>query len=93
MNPTPLKPAVWQWLQRNLFSTWFNTLLTLVLFSILLQGSISFLSWATTQAQWSVISINLRLFLVGRFPLAELWRVWLSLSLAIATISLSSGVI
>ncbi|MGF1602553.1 MAG: amino acid ABC transporter permease [Thermosynechococcaceae cyanobacterium] len=92
MNPTPFKPTR-QWLRRNLFSTWINTLFTLILFSILLQGSISFLSWATTQAQWSVVSINLRLFLVGRFPISELWRVWLSLSLVIATLSLSGGVI
>jgi general L-amino acid transport system permease protein len=27
-------------------------------------------------ADWSVLKANLRVYMVGRFPLAEMWRVW-----------------
>ncbi len=85
--------SAWLWMQRNLFSTWYNTLLTLLCIWFLVQGGWGLLHWALSLAQWSVISVNLRLLLVGRFPIAELWRVWIGLGLIVAVASLSWGVV
>lgn len=93
MKALPSPEAAWLWLRQNLFSTWYNVVLTLVCLWALAQGSFGFIRWAIAQAQWSVISVNLRLFLVGRFPISELWRVWVSLALVIAVVSLSWGVV
>ena len=35
--------------------------------------------WAVTEARWSVITTNMRLFLIGQYPADQAWRVWLDL--------------
>jgi general L-amino acid transport system permease protein len=47
--------------------------------------------WATTQAQWSVVSSNLRLFLVGLYPVEEFWRLWGVLAIAGSLAGISWG--
>ena len=41
-----------EWLRKNFFSTWHNSLLSLILFSLILWGVINFISWAKTEAEW-----------------------------------------
>jgi general L-amino acid transport system permease protein len=80
------------WLRKNLFNTWYNSLLTVICFVLLfwvLQGVVI---WATTKAQWAVVQLNLRLFLVGRFPQTEYWRVWVVLAIASSLAALSAVV-
>jgi general L-amino acid transport system permease protein len=69
------------WLKKNLFNTWYNSILTVL--SLLLVASIgnSLWHWATTIADWRVVTQNVRLFLVGRYPVAQLGRMWAILGL------------
>ena len=62
------------WLRRNLFSSPFNTALTLLLAVAL--GWLGFLvaRWAVTDANWGVILKNWRVILFGVYPRAEIWR-------------------
>lgn len=76
-----------QWLRDNLFNTWYNGLLTVAIASFLLWMLIGFVSWARGTAQWEVIPANLHLFMVGRFPSDQYWRLWLLLGI----ISILSG--
>jgi general L-amino acid transport system permease protein len=69
MNTKPVR-----WVQKNLFNTPYNTVLTVLCIWILWSISSSFFSWLS-QSEWTVISENLRLFLVGRFPESQLWRM------------------
>ncbi|MBE9034439.1 amino acid ABC transporter permease [aff. Roholtiella sp. LEGE 12411] len=80
------------WLRKNLFSTWYNSVLTVVCLVLLFWVVQGILIWATTQAQWAVIQVNLRLFLVGRFPQALYWRVWIVLAIASTLSALTWGV-
>jgi len=80
------------WLRKNLFSTWYNSLLTVVCLVFVFWVVQGILIWATTQAQWQVIQVNLRLFLVGRFPQALYWRVWIVLAIASTLGALTWGV-
>lgn len=80
------------WLRKNLFSTWYNSALTVVCLVLLFWVVWGIIIWATTQAQWTVIQVNLRLFLVGRFPQALYWRVWIVLAIASTLGALSWGV-
>ncbi|MEB3280341.1 MAG: amino acid ABC transporter permease [Lyngbya sp.] len=77
-----------EWLIKNLFNTWYNTILTLGITGLLLWMFAGFISWARTEAKWDVIPANLSLFFVGRFPNAQYWRLWVLLTL----ICLLSGV-
>ena len=81
------------WLRKNLFSTWYNGILT-VLFFLLVGISVSgLISWSLTSAKWSVIDSNFRLFFAGLYPLKHLWRVWATFCLIVALGGFSWGLI
>ncbi len=80
-----LKPPVTQvgvlgWLRRNLFSTWYNVLLTVIALYLIYVVAGWILNFVLT-ANWGVITANLRLFMVGRYPLEQAWRVQASVSI------------
>ena len=79
------------WAKKNLFSSWLNSLLTVFGIWLLYQFVSNVWLWATTQAQWSVVSSNLRLFLVGLYPVEEFWRLWSILAIAGTLAGISWG--
>src|SRR5215216_5383740 len=80
------------WLKKNLFSTWYDALLTILALGLLYALLQPAIQWALTEARWGVISANLTLFMVGQYPRDQLWRVWLSIYLLGAMLGLSWGV-
>jgi His/Glu/Gln/Arg/opine family amino acid ABC transporter permease subunit len=75
-KPAPrLSTGVWAWMRANLFRSTFDTIVTVITTIILVSVVVSFLTWAITQANWLVIIRNFRLFMVGTFPVDQLWRV------------------
>jgi general L-amino acid transport system permease protein len=103
-KPPATEVGVLGWLKKNLFSTWYDALLTI--------GSLAFLYWVlrgvidwaitratfstkpgackeartaatavgeTTGACWSVVFTNIKVFMIGRYPSEEVWRIWGSL--------------
>ncbi|BAY18370.1 amino acid ABC transporter, permease protein, 3-TM region, His/Glu/Gln/Arg/opine [Anabaenopsis circularis NIES-21] len=80
------------WLRKNLFNTWYNSLLTIVCLIFLFWALQGVITWVTTKAQWTVIQVNLRLFFVGRFPQTLYWRAWIVLAIATSLSSISCGV-
>jgi general L-amino acid transport system permease protein len=80
-----------EWVRKNLFSTWYNGILTVVFLFLLFQGLNALIVWLFTQAQWAVVTTNLRLFFVGLFPQELYWRLWLSLGIIAAIAGLSWG--
>jgi general L-amino acid transport system permease protein len=64
-----------QWLRKRLFNNWYNSAITIVLLVV-----ISYLAWRAfmflfVTARWSPVRQNLTLFMVGRFPRDEMWRI------------------
>jgi general L-amino acid transport system permease protein len=80
---------IWGWLRQNLFSSWLNALLTLLCLAGIIWVTKSLGTWIFNQAQWAVVIANLRLILVGRYPVEQLWRLWLAL-LLLATVKAGS---
>jgi len=80
--PPQASPNALNWAKKNLFSSWFNSLLTVFCVWLIYQLTSNILIWATTKAQWAVVSSNLRLFLVGLYPVEEFWRLWIILAIA-----------
>jgi general L-amino acid transport system permease protein len=71
------------WLKKNLFNTWFNTILTIVC-AALLVGTIGNVgNWVLRSAKWAAVTENIRLLAVGRYPVQQLWRMWLALGLVL----------
>ncbi len=81
------------WAKKNLFSDWFNTLLTVVIVGIFGWGAIRMLSWALTTAQWQVIPNNFGLFMTGTFPSRLYPRIWALLAIVCGLAGLSWGVL
>ncbi len=92
IGPPRTSVGVPGWLRKNLFSTWYNTLLTLVSLWLLYTVGSKLLHWALTTARWGVITSNLRLFMTGPFPPDQVWRVWLCLVMVSVLAGLSAGV-
>lgn len=81
-----------QWLKENLFSTGYNTALTLAAFALIYYVGSGFLVWALTQAKWAVIPANLQILMIGTYPIEQAWRVWVCLYLICFLLGLSAGV-
>jgi general L-amino acid transport system permease protein len=80
------------WLRQNLFSTWYNALLTLLGVWILVSFIPPVLEWNATEARWGVINANITLFMVGLYPRDQVWRIWIVVFLLAAQVGLSWGV-
>jgi general L-amino acid transport system permease protein len=92
MKPPVLTVGPLAWVRKNLFSTWYNILLTMVGIWLLYAILKPTMEWATTEARWGVIKANLTLFMIGTYPRDQIGRVWLSIFLLAALIGLSWGV-
>lgn len=96
-NVNEVKPPVTvvgplAWLRKNLFSTWYNILLTFLVLWMLYALLRPAYEWATTEARWGVIEANLTLFMVGQYPREQLGRIWLAVFLLAGLIGFSWGV-
>jgi general L-amino acid transport system permease protein len=91
LPPPTERYTVLGWLQKNLFRTWYDALLTVICLSLIYVVVTRFVSWLTTQADWEVVQVNIRLLMVGQYPQDQLWRIWLCLDLLAAIVGLSWG--
>jgi His/Glu/Gln/Arg/opine family amino acid ABC transporter permease subunit len=91
LGPPRTSLGVIGWLHKNLFSTWYNTILTIVALWFIYTVLSQLIVWALTAARWEVITANLRLFMVGPFPPEQVWRVWLVLCIVSTLMGLSAG--
>ncbi len=69
------------WCRKNLFASLWDTGLTVCVGLGLVWVLWHILNWVFFQAQWQVIQVNWLRFFVGRYPVAQLWRVGLVVGL------------
>jgi general L-amino acid transport system permease protein len=87
----PLTPG--EWVRRNLFSSGFNGVLTVASAALVLFLSLQLVRFVFVNADWSVFQANLRVYIVGRFPEDQLWRVWTVVFFLATLVGLSHGVL
>lgn len=80
------------WLRENLFSTWYDAVLTIVLGAVLAIAALRVGEWVVSGARWGVVTGNLRLFLVGQYPFDLAWRIWLGLAMLSILAGLSAAI-
>jgi len=91
--PPDKRPTAGTWLRQNLFSSPFNTLLTLTFGPLVALIGYQFLRFVLVTGRWDVVERNLTLFMVGTFPRDQLWRLWLAMGILAVTAGLTAGVI
>jgi general L-amino acid transport system permease protein len=84
--PAGLGPV--QWLRKNLFSTWFNTLLTLASLALIIVAVRGIVNWIVYVADWAPVTHSLKLFAAGLYPIEEMWRI----GAILATVSFLAGI-
>lgn len=92
LPPPRTEVGVLGWLRQNLFSTWYNALLTVLAAWLIYSILPSVLTWVFTQAEWQVIVTNFRLFMRGQYPDEAVWRLWVGLYFLALVMGMSWGV-
>jgi len=92
LAPPTERYTVLGWLRRNLFSSIPNSILTILALWLTYAILSPTLRWVFMEARWEVIPDNLKLFMVGRYPVEHLWRVWLAVYLLAALTGFVWGV-
>lgn len=77
----PELPGPLTWMRHNLFSTWYNSLLTIFSASLIVLVVFRLSRWILTQADWRPVTESPLLYLVGQYPRDQLWRIGLILIL------------
>ena len=89
-SPPDNKLPPGEWMRKNLFSTWYNAIITVVAGFFVLATIWFAVRWVLN-TDFQIIRTNLRLFMIGQFPRDELWRPWGSLLVVAFGIGFVSG--
>ncbi|MCX7858837.1 MAG: amino acid ABC transporter permease [Chloroflexus sp.] len=80
-----------EWLRKNLFSTWYNAIITVILLYLIFQAVTSFVAWMVTAPGWPAAFTNIKLLLTWTYPVEQLWRPQAAMALVLLLLGLSSG--
>ncbi len=92
LPPPTERYTILGWLKRNLFGSFWDSLLTIFALWLTYAMLKPSLAWGFGEARWQVIADNLKLFMVGRYPAEYLWRIWVVLYLLAAVTGLAWSV-
>ncbi len=82
-----------QWIRANLASTPLNAALTVVVGLAVAWVVYRLARWVFVTADWTIVRVNLKLFMVGFFPVDELWRLWVAGYMVVAAVGLAVGAV
>jgi general L-amino acid transport system permease protein len=80
-----------QWVRANLLSSRANAALTVLIGVTVGWVAFRLARWVFVTADWAVVRVNLRLFMIGRFPVDQVWRLWAAGYIVVATVGLAAG--
>ena len=88
--PVPTRGAG-VWLRRNLFSSPFNTVLTIVAGAFAVIAMVGILRFVFVDASWGQVWANMKLFGVYRYPFDLLWRPLTIVAVMMGLLGVMSG--
>jgi general L-amino acid transport system permease protein len=71
----PEPPGLWTWMRHNLFSSWFNTSLTIVSVVIIFFALRAIFNWVFFTADWTPVTEFPLLYMIGQYPRDQMWRI------------------
>jgi ABC-type glycerol-3-phosphate transport system permease component len=82
-----------RWAREHLFSSIFNSVLTVIMLAIIVILIRGFLGYAFAEDRlWNVIPRNMKLYWTEAYPLAEMARTWVSLGIVMVLTGLSLAI-
>jgi len=88
----PAPPGAMEWIRKNLFSNWYNSLLTILGATVVYFTLINIITWVFKTADWRPVTVAPLLYLIGQYPREELWRAGISLLMVTFLVGMSWGV-
>lgn len=88
--PRPTIGAI-EWLRTNLFSTWYNAIISLVLLYLIFQLLSNLIGWMFQTQGWPAAFTNLKLLFTWTYPIDQLWRPQLAVTIVALLLGLSAG--
>jgi general L-amino acid transport system permease protein len=79
------------WLRQNLFSNWYNSIISLVLLYLIFQLVSGFAGWLIQAQGWPAATTNLKLLFTWTYPIDQLWRPQVAVAAIALLIGLSAG--
>jgi general L-amino acid transport system permease protein len=97
LPPVPEEPPArrllpGEWIRQNLFNTWYNALITVVLAPAIAYVIYVALRFVFVTGRWEIVEVNLTNFMVGTFARSELWRPWAAMAILAVVVGLGLGV-
>jgi general L-amino acid transport system permease protein len=80
-----------EWIRQNLFSGWVNGVLTIASGGLAAFLIYQIARFVFVSAQWQVVRVNMKGYMVGGFPVEEAWRIWVATYLVALLAGLSFG--
>ncbi len=77
LPPMTERSNILRWAHKNLFGSWYDALLTFLGAWFVCWALGGLIRWVFTTAEWEVVVVNMRLFMIGQYPLEQAWRLWL----------------
>jgi general L-amino acid transport system permease protein len=90
-RPVHVRLGAWEWAKKNLFSTWYDALLTLTLGSLFVAFGWTLIRFLFT-SDFGILRVNLALLMVGGFSRDQLWRPVVALILVSILLGLMAGI-
>jgi general L-amino acid transport system permease protein len=92
LKPPKRNIGVTGWLRENLFSNWWNSLISIVSIAFILWAIFNTVAWVFNADGWHIIRNNTRLLSVFTYPPDLVWRPFACAMLLMGLFGLSAGV-
>lgn len=86
-------PSRSTWVRKNLFQTRRDTVITVVTGAVLAVVAFRTIRFVFVSGRWEIVRVNLDLYLYGRYPDDELWRLATTVIAIAATGGLIAGIV
>lgn len=90
-QPAPFQQRVWVWMRKNLFNSWYNSALTVLLAGLTALLAYYGLRYLIFTSTWEPVRSNLTLLMIGTFPRSQQWRIVVQLLLLAAAAGIFWG--
>jgi general L-amino acid transport system permease protein len=71
----PEPPGLLTWMRHNLFSSWFNALLTIISVAFIFFAVRGIVNWVFFTADWTPVTEFPLLYMIGQYPRGQMWRI------------------
>ncbi|MCK5315689.1 MAG: amino acid ABC transporter permease [Anaerolineales bacterium] len=71
----PEPPGLLTWMRHNLFSSWFNALLTIISVAFIFFALRGIVNWVFFTADWTPVLEFPLLYMIGQYPRDQMWRI------------------